>query len=85
MKNLNKNRINTFSSPKDYVLPKVERSESRINLGKSILQMKYPYLFKSLMDNAIEDIPEKNTDFIEENEKEQSGTVLIKKLTPPKK
>ncbi|MBQ7790164.1 MAG: hypothetical protein IJ399_02750 [Bacilli bacterium] len=49
-----KNKVSTFSSPKDYVLPKVDTSENRINLGKSILQIKYPYLFKSLMDSQEE-------------------------------
>lgn len=49
-----KNRVSTFSSPKDYVLPKVDTSENRINLGKSILQIKYPYLFKSLTDSQEE-------------------------------
>lgn len=51
-----KNRVSTFSSPKDYVLPKVDTTEKRINLGKSILQIKYPYLFKSLMDNQEEEM-----------------------------
>lgn len=51
-----KNRVSTFSSPKDYVLPKVDSSENRINLSKSILQIKYPYLFKSLMDSQEDEM-----------------------------
>lgn len=39
-----KNRISTFSSPSDYVLPKVISSEIREN--KSVLQRRFPYLYK---------------------------------------
>lgn len=44
-----KNRISTFSSPSDYVLPKVISSEIREN--KSVLQRRFPYLYKSLVDS----------------------------------
>ena len=66
-----KNRISTFSSPKEYALPKVLPSERGPITGK--FSSKFPYIFKSLefvpcekelsenIDDCANEIKEDNT------------------------